>query len=299
MRTKLTALLAALLILSAAATPALAVPPEITTEAQPVSPVLARGAETQAVEATEVAPTDVAVYVDGILTCIADPVFSDETNYVPFVTMCTALGADDVAWDPETGEYSAAADGLTISGRLADPYVTANGRCLYLEDGAVIREGTLLLPVRLLCAMFGAEVIWTGDAIFAVSTGTPIESGETFYDAEDLYWLSHIINAESGNQPLAGKIAVGNVVMNRVASAIFANTVRKVIFEPNQFSPARSGSVYRTPNAESVAAAKLVLEGIVVTEDSLFFVANRIAGNCWASRNRVQTMVIGGHTFFA
>src|SRR5699024_12370625 len=69
--------------------------------------------------------------------------------------------------------------------------------------------------------------------------------------------ISRLIYAESGNQPLEGKIAVGNVVLNRVASPLFPNTVADVIYQPNQFSPAGSGHLSRTPNAESVVAAKL------------------------------------------
>ena len=96
---------------------------------------------------------------------------------------------------------------------------------------------------------------------------------------------------------MAGKIAVGNVVMNRVASYKFPNTVEGVIFQKNQFSPASSGSIHRDPNWESVVAAKLVLDGAVVLENALFF--NRAGLNCYASRNRPYVATIGGHSFYA
>ena len=92
-------------------------------------------------------------------------------------------------------------------------------------------------------------------------SGTPLASGDTFYNSESLYWLSRIIYAESGNQPLEGKIAVGNVVLNRVAHPQFPNTVKGVIFQANQFTPVQNGSINRTPSSESVIAAKLCLDG--------------------------------------
>ena len=70
-----------------------------------------------------------------------------------------------------------------------------------------------------------------------------LESGETFYNADDVSLLSHIIYAEAGNQPIAGKIGVGDVVMNRVASDRFPDTVKDVIYAPGQFEPVQRGSI--------------------------------------------------------
>ena len=122
------------------------------------------------------------------------------------------------------------------------------------------------------------------------------DRGETFYQEDELYWLSHIIYAESGNQPMAGRIAVGNVIMNRVEDSRFPNTIYGVIFQKNQFSPAQSGSIYREPSEESIIAAKLVLDGAEVMEDALYF--NRAGLSCWASRNRSLIATIGNHSFY-
>ena len=58
-----------------------------------------------------------------------------------------------------------------------------------------------------------------------------------------LFWLSRVIYAESGNQPLDGKIAVGNVIMNRVKSLIFPTQWRGVLAQKNQFTTYRSGKL--------------------------------------------------------
>ena len=94
-------------------------------------------------------------------------------------------------------------------------------------------------------------------------------------------------------------MAVGIVVMNRVKSAIYPNTVEGVLAQKNQFSTYQSGRLAnRTPNASSVIAAKLVLDGGVVTEvkDALYFDSS---SNSWASRNKECVAVIGNHKFYA
>lgn len=113
-----------------------------------------------------------------------------------------------------------------------------------------------------------------------------------------MYWLSRIIYAESGNQPLDGKIAVGNVVLNRVASPGFPNSVYEVIFQRNQFTPAANGSINRTPSAESVVAAKLCLDGANTAGSALYFVNPTVAPGSWASRNRPYVATIGAHAFY-
>ena len=111
-----------------------------------------------------------------------------------------------------------------------------------------------------------------------------------------MFWLSRIIYAESGNQILDGKIAVGNVVMNRVESSQFPNNIYDVLNQKNQFSPASSLS-RRTPNSESVLAAKLVLDGAKVVPNALFFA--RAGLSCYASKYRTYVTTIGAHAFYA
>lgn len=180
-------------------------------------------------------------------------------------------------------------------------YVEANDRYLYLEHGVLNLDGALALPVDTLAKILNLNLVrdeQTGYLRLYTQKGQAyLTPGSAYYNSDDLYWLSHIIYSESGNQPLAGKIAVGNVVMNRVASYKFPNTVYGVIFQTNQFSPADNGAIYREPNWESQVAAKLVLEGAVVLDNALFF--NQAGLDCYASRNRAYVATIGGHAFYA
>ncbi|MCF0121615.1 MAG: cell wall hydrolase, partial [Oscillospiraceae bacterium] len=112
------------------------------------------------------------------------------------------------------------------------------------------------------------------------------------------YWMSHIIYAESGNQCLEGQIAVGTVVLNRVASSMYPNTIYDVIFDFNcgiQFSPAADGSIYKDPSAMSIMCAKLVLDGAKEADDCLFFAAIK---DCWAAYNRPYYCTIQDVDFY-
>ncbi len=93
-------------------------------------------------------------------------------------------------------------------------------------------------------------------------------------------------------------MSVGNVVMNRVANPIFPDTIEGVLAQKNQFSPYKGGRLAnRTPNASSIIAAKLVLDGGVVeeTEGALYFDST---ARSWASRNKTCIAVIGNHYFY-
>lgn len=211
-------------------------------------------------------------------------------------------GQGEEAGPEETPEANVVEETLNFTAAVGQLYVVANGRYLYVKDGVLTLEGKVAVPVRTLAAIFNLAVGYdgtTGNVTLTSQEGADayLTSGDAYYNGDTLYWLSRIINAESGNQPMTGKIAVGNVVMNRVASPLFPDTIYDVLFQRNQFSPAISGSIYRSPNAQSIVAAKLVMEGAVVYGNALFFNAAGI--NSYASRNRPYVGTIGGHSFYA
>ena len=164
-------------------------------------------------------------------------------------------------------------DGVELKLAESGEYVEVNGRCLYLEGGLLNVDGAELL-----------------------------EAGESFYNADDVYWLSRIIYSESGNQSLEGMLGVGDVVMNRVASAAFPNSIYEVIFDSRygvQFSPVETGSIYLEPTEECVIAAKLCLEGYDIVGGALYFVNPDIGVSSWFAQTRTYVTSIGDHDFYA
>lgn len=132
-----------------------------------------------------------------------------------------------------------------------------------------------------------------------VSRGT---SRISEYNSADLYWLSRIIHAEAEAEPYKGKVAVGNVVMNRLKSSNFPNTIKGVIFEYYkgipQFSPVEDGTIYNNPNQDSINAAKDALKGVrPVGVSEYFFNPDKAAGR-WIVENKTYVMRIGNHVFY-
>ena len=120
--------------------------------------------------------------------------------------------------------------------------------------------------------------------------------------------MASIINCEAGAEPYQGKLAVGVVVMNRIKSRSFPNTLKKVIYQKYQFSPVRNGSlnkrlrqydagkIHSKQWKDCISAAKKTLEGqktIVVkgkekNMKSYHFFSVRLSG---------ARMKLGGHRF--
>ena len=93
---------------------------------------------------------------------------------------------------------------------------------------------------------------------------------------DDLTLLAAIIFCEAGNQPYNGKVAVGAVIMNRVNSSRFPNTIREVIYQRGQFSPAMSGKLDRVLASGNIPsscydAARAALNGSNPIGNALFF----------------------------
>ena len=138
------------------------------------------------------------------------------------------------------------------------------------------------------------------------STLTPetlVRKIPTFYDytEEDLHWMARIIHAEARGEPYDAMLAVGNVVLNRMAHPSYPDTVRGVIFDRNhgvQFTPTVNGAINNTPSVASFLAAVEVLEGRQNAEDVLFFKNPSIARNTWISRNRQFAFTIHNQDFF-
>ena len=216
------------------------------------------------------------------------------TTYAPVREFAIAMGAASVIRAGNT--VSVSANGLALSATAGDIYIEANGRYLYVPEGCLAIGDGVYAPVRVLAEAFGAEVDWNGDFLIArVTPGSAPISSETPYSDEDLYWMSRIITAEARGESFEGQIAVGNVVMNRIASELFPDTVYAVVFDGIQFTPAVSGAIYNTPTEQCILAAKLALEGVRTVGDSLFFSATT---SCWADNNRAYSGAIGGHHFY-
>jgi hypothetical protein len=136
------------------------------------------------------------------------------------------------------------------------------------------------------------------------STASRGGSTRSSQEEGDIYWLARIIEAEAGGEPYLGKLAVGNVIMNRVQSKQFPDTVYKVIFEYYQgipqFSPVADGTIHNTPSADSMKAARESYYGTKKpVGNALYFFNPAKAAGTWIVKNRSYVTTIGGHAFYA
>ncbi len=223
---------------------------------------------------------------------------------VTYVAVSAAVRAIDptaqVTWDGATATATIKNANLHMTMKVGQQYAVANGRYLYAEDGIQKHGDNMMIPLRILTEAFDAKLSWDSatDTIHIQRGSGALMSGDQFYNQESLFWLSRVIFAESGNQSLKGKMAVGNVVLNRVESPMFPGSIQGVLSQRNQFTTWCGGKLAnRTPNEGSVIAAKLVLDGGVVeeSEGALFFDS---LVRSWAARNRSYVCTIGGHKFY-
>ena len=110
---------------------------------------------------------------------------------------------------------------------------------------------------------------------------------------EELKLLANIIYCEAGSESYIGKVAVGNVIMNRVKSASQPNTITEVVYAKGQFSPVRNGSLQRALSSDKADAAcyQAAIEALAG--------AQPVGGKLFFRRNNGRSgQVIGHHVFY-
>lgn len=266
----------------------------VSTEAESLESEVQR--ETNVAEARD---NKIALYVNYVQIAGVTTELEGDEVYAPVRFFAEAMYDCKVVYSSVSGKLTIKADGLSFEAVCGRDYIVANERYLYVEGGVALREdGQIWLPISMLAKIFGCEYTLDAEskAIYLTPTGKFIQKGSKFYNSKDVYWLSRIINAESRGEPLLGQLAVGTVVMNRVDSPKFPNTIYNVIFHGNQFSPAVSGSIHKTPLEKCVIAAKIILEGYRVNDNILFF--HSISSSKYKNFVNTDTEMVIGRQFF-
>lgn len=119
--------------------------------------------------------------------------------------------------------------------------------------------------------------------------------------------LLRIVEAEAGGEDKKGKMLVANVVLNRVESDDFPNSISEVIFQSDngitQFSPISDGRFYQvTVSQETIEAVNQVLMGEDNSQGALYFAARKSANQekmRWFDKNLTRLFAYGGHEFFS
>jgi N-acetylmuramoyl-L-alanine amidase len=109
--------------------------------------------------------------------------------------------------------------------------------------------------------------------------------------------LARLVRAEAESEPYAGKVAVATVVLNRVDSSEFPNSISSVINQSGQFSPVTNGQINKPADSDSIKAVNEALSwNRSLGAGSLFFYNPKTATSRWLD-SRPTTLVIGNHVF--
>lgn len=121
-----------------------------------------------------------------------------------------------------------------------------------------------------------------------------VEKAVATSNSSEVDLLARLVRAESSNQPFEGKVAVAQVVLARVASNQFPNSISGVIYQSGQFSPVSNGSINKAPTATDVQAVQVAMQR--GAGSALFFYNPTTASSRWLD-SRETVAVIGDHTF--
>ncbi len=161
--------------------------------------------------------------------------------------------------------------------------------------------------------VFGKEtydaVVWfqrknglTVDGVVGQTTaaGLGLELGGSVaaanYQESESYLLGRLVHGEARGEPYIGKVAVAAVVLNRVKSASFPNTIAGVIYQAGAFDAVADGQINLTPDEDSLRAARDALNGWDPTGGCLYYFNPVTATNGWIWTREVQ-LAIGKHNF--
>lgn len=243
------------------------------------------------------------VLLDGAEVLAGECYRLDGVTYVPLRRFCELFAPDGtMTWNGVTHTARFTTSSLELTVQVDRLYITANGHVLYTVGAVRNLAGHLYVPIRPLARAFAAALVWDASACaVGLRRGSLSAISRASYDADEVYWLSRIISAEASVEPFVGQIAVGNVVLNRVRSREFPNTIYGVIFDRKhgtQFSPVAFGTIYEAPEPSCVIAAKICLEGYSISDTALYFFDPVLSTSDWISRNCVFEFRIGSHEFY-
>ena len=228
----------------------------------------------------------------------------DGTTYVPIRQFFQLLGGSWVTWN--SAELSANVRGnANAAFYLGSRTAWIDSEKHQLPGRSYSQDGTFYVPLRGIAEALDCGVSYNSAlqrvTLTTQSTGSQETTGSSAYK-DSVYWLARIIQAESGAEPYRGKLAVGNVILNRVASVDFPNSIYGVIFDRKngvQFTPVANGTIYNTPSAESIRAAEECLAGTRVVGNCLYFFNPKTATKAsWIVQNCRYYTSIGDHDFY-
>ena len=116
------------------------------------------------------------------------------------------------------------------------------------------------------------------------------------FTSSDVYLLAKCIYAEGRGEPYSGQVAIGAVIMNRIRSNQFPNTIAGVVYQKGAFTAVDDGQINLTPNETAMSAARDAINGWDPSGGALYYYNPAVATSAWIFDRQTVT-VIGKHVF--
>lgn len=136
----------------------------------------------------------------------------------------------------------------------------------------------------------------TAAALGMKLTSSSSSSGSSSSSSGDLYLLARLVHGEARGEPYKGKVAVAAVVLNRVKSSSFPNTIAGVIYQRGAFDAVSDGQINMQPDNESIRAARDAMNGWDPSNGCLYYYNPKTATSRWML-SRPVLLHIGQHAF--
>lgn len=133
-------------------------------------------------------------------------------------------------------------------------------------------------------------------AALGIASSGASASVSSAVSSSDLTLLAHCVHGEARGEPYIGKVAVAAVVLNRVRSPLFPNTISGVIYQEGAFTCVTDGQLYLTPDEDAYRAARDALNGWDPTYGCLYYYNPETAVSAWIWSREVR-LTIGAHAF--
>lgn len=222
-------------------------------------------------------------------------------TYLPLRAVASSLGLS-VSYNSSARTMTVSGNGLYLTATDGGFVTYANDRPLFsFSPNTVMSNGRMYIPASALTKALGMSFTVSGGEVILGGSLRPLTPASKFYREDEVLWLARIITAEAGGESLLGQIAVGDVILNRVRSDSFPNTIYGVIFDRKwgiQFSPVANGTIYNTPTYTATLAAKICLEGTSLSDNAMYFLNPALSTSSWIVNNRPYAYTIGNHYFF-
>ena len=131
-------------------------------------------------------------------------------------------------------------------------------------------------------------------AALGISLGGGAEAAS--YQGSEVYTLARLVHAEARGEPYVGQVAVAAVVLNRVRSAAFPNTISGVIYQAGAFDCVADGQINLSPDSDALRAARDAMNGWDPTGGCVYYYNPATATSAWIWSREVR-LTIGAHVF--